>query len=285
MIAGWILTSALAGTVTDATGASVSADRTTRVVVLGGGLTESVFAVGAGGQVVGVDQTSLYPPQVQELPRVSYYRHLTAEGLLALRPELVIAPETAGPPEVIAQIQRTGVPVARLTDAPTLEGAKRRLRAVGTLLDRTDEATATIADLERSLADVQRPAASPRVLFVYARGAGSLQVSGADTTAHAMIELAGGRNAVDGWTGYKPLTAEGVIAARPDVVLLTTRGLQSIGGADGLWSQPGLAATPAGQDRRVVEIDDGLLLGFGPRTGEAVQALASALANGGRGAR
>lgn len=271
--------SALAGTLVDATGVEVRGDRTSRIVTLGGGVTETVFAVGAGGQVIGVDRTSLHPPAVQALPKVAVFRQLSAEGIVSLGPDLVVATEAAGPSSVIAQIQGAGIPVVRLSDDATIEAAKQRLRDVGTLLDRGDEAARAVATLDRDVESVQKPATPPRVLFIYARGAGTVQVAGTDTAADAMIRLAGGTNAIDRWTGYKPLTAEGAIAAQPDVILLTTRGLESMGGAPGLWRQPGMAVTPAGKASRLVTIEDSLLLGFGPRTGKAARALAEKLAD------
>lgn len=269
---------ALAGTITDASDREISATPQTKLVVLGGGLTEAVFALGAGAQVVGVDSTSLYPERVQQLPRVGYFRQLSAEGLLSLGPELIVAPADAGPPEALDAARRAGVAVALLPEEPSLQGARTRLQLLGELLDRHDAATSAIARLDQELAKVEAPSQAPRVLFIYARGAGTLQVAGTQTASSEMIRLAGGTNAVEGYTGYKPLTAEGLIAARPDVILLTDRGLRSLGGAESLWATPGLSATPAGQARRLVTLDDLLLLGFGPRTGEAVASLAEALA-------
>ncbi len=277
MIAAFLAMVATAGTIEDATGAEVSATPETRLVVVGGGLTESVYAIGAGAQVVGVDATSLYPDEVEELPKVGYFRQLSAEGVLSLKPELVVARADSGPPEVIEQVRRAGVAVALLPEIPSVDGAKQRIELLGALLDREAEAERLVTELDAAVAGVDRPDEAPRVLFIYARGAGSLQVAGEETAADAMIELAGGVNPIEAWTGYKPLTAEGVIAAQPDVILLTDRGLASIGGVDGVLAQPGIAATPAGRDRRVVAIDDLLLLGFGPRTGQAVTELAEAI--------
>jgi iron complex transport system substrate-binding protein len=112
------------------------------------------------------------------------------------------------------------------------------------------------------------------VLFVYTSSSGALQVAGEGTAASAMIALAGARNATSGFTGYRPMTAEAVIAAAPDVILFTDRGLASAGGVDAVLAKPGVALTPAGRARRVVSLDDLLLLGFGPRTGAAAEALA-----------
>ncbi|MBX2799623.1 MAG: ABC transporter substrate-binding protein [Myxococcales bacterium] len=272
-----VMTEARAGTVVDATGQQVSATETTRLVTLGGGVTESVHALGAGDQIVGVDATSLYPPSVQHLPKVGYFRQLSSEGLLAMRPELIVATTAAGPPEVLDQVRAAGIPVALLPDEGSVDGASRRLRMLGGLLDEAERAEALIESIEESVAAVKPRRERPEVLFIYARGAGTVQVAGSETTGSEMIRLAGGTNAVTTWTGYKPLTAEGIIAANPDVILLTERGLASIGGLQGVLQQPGVALTEAGKRQRVVSLDDLLLLGFGPRTGEAVAALADAL--------
>jgi iron complex transport system substrate-binding protein len=111
------------------------------------------------------------------------------------------------------------------------------------------------------------------VLFVYARGAGTLMVSGGGTSAAEMLRLAGATNAVQGFEGFRPLTAEAVVAARPDIVLLPSRGLASLGGVEAVLKLPGMALTPAGRARRVVALDDTLLLGFGPRLADAVEQL------------
>ena len=115
------------------------------------------------------------------------------------------------------------------------------------------------------------------MLFVYARGPSTLLVGGGGTAADAMIRLAGGTNAASGFDGYKPLTAEAAVAAAPQVILVTTSGLESVGGTDGLLDLPGLALTPAGKARRVVAMDDLYLLGFGPRVAGAMAALADQL--------
>ncbi|NDJ33535.1 MAG: ABC transporter substrate-binding protein [Chloroflexi bacterium] len=107
------------------------------------------------------------------------------------------------------------------------------------------------------------------MMFIYARGAGAVSVAGTDTGAATMIEMAGGENAVTEFDGYQPITAEAVVAAAPDVILMMTRGLESLGGVEGLLEQPGIAATPAGENRRVVVVDDLYLLGFSTRTATA----------------
>ena len=121
------------------------------------------------------------------------------------------------------------------------------------------------------------PVAGVRALFVYARGAGVVLVSGTGNAADAVLGLAGAENVVTAFPDFRPLTAEAVADASPDVIVIPERGLESVGGVDGLLRQPGLAQTPAGRARRVVTVDDALLLGFGPRVGEGVRVLAEKL--------
>lgn len=252
-----------------------------RLVTLGSAVTETVFALGAGAEVVGVDSSSVWPVEAAGRPQVGYHRQLSAEGVLGLRPTHVLATDEAGPPAALAQLASAGVRVVSLAAPYDPAGAAARIRAIAEALGRPEEGKRLAATLEAEFAAAARfvaqSSARPRVLFVYARGAGTLQVAGRDNAADAMIRLAGGENAVTGFDGYRPLTPEAAIGAAPDVVLLTSRGTSSVGGADAVWSLPGLALTPAGRARRLVVFDDLLLLGFGPRAGAGATALAAAL--------
>lgn len=240
-------------------------------------MTEIVYALGAGDQVVGVDASSIYPADVDDKPSVGYFRQVPAEGVLSMNPSLVLALEGTGPPSVLDQLRSAGVQVELIADESSVEGAKQKIRRIGTVLDRTARADSLIQQMERDLADARalRDAVttSPRVLFVYARGSGTMNVAGAGTSAEAMIELAGAENAITGFAGFKPLTDEAVVDAAPDVILMLERGLESLGGVDGVLGQASLGLTPAGETRRVVAMDDLLFLGFGPRLGEAVKEL------------
>lgn len=250
---------------------------TSRIVTLGGSVTEIVYALDAGDSVVGVDASSVYPEAATEKPSVGYFRQLPAEGVLSLDPSLVLALEGTGPPAILDQLRSAGVRVEVIPDAPTVESAKQKVRQIAELIGRTVQGDTLIQRMERDLAEAralrQEATSAPRVLFIYARGSGSMNVAGRGSSAEAMIELAGAQNAITGFEGYKPMTAEAVVSAAPDVLLLLTRGLDSVGGVDGLLDQPGIDLTPAGENRRVVAMDDLLLLGFGPRLGTAVKEL------------
>lgn len=260
---------------------SVMAVGALRVVPLGGPVTETVYALGAGDLVVGTDTSSVYPDAATKLPQVGYQRALAAEGIIALRPDLVLATDEAGPTSVLEQLRTAGVRVVIVPGEHTVAGAQAKVRAVAAALDRAEageKLAATIArESEEARARIEKMTDRPTVLFLYARGGATMNVSGRGTAADAMINLAGAANAVTGYDGYKPLTAEAAVAAAPQFILTLDRGLASVGGTERLLTQPGLDATPAGQKKRVVALDDLYLLGFGPRTGAAILDLARAL--------
>ena len=264
-----------------ATSAAALAVAAPRIVALGGPVTETVYALGAGELLVGTDSSSVYPEAATKLPQVGYQRTLAAEGILSLKPTLVLASDEAGPPAALEQLRAAGVEISLVPSEHSVAGAQAKVLAIAKVLNRTAEGEKLAAAIDaqgREAAGIIAAApGKPKVLFLYARGASTLNVSGHGTAADAMISLVGARNAVTGYEGYKPLTAEAAVAAAPDYILMMSRGVDSMGGKDAVLTQPGLALTPAGQKKQVVAIDDLLLLGFGPRTGAALTELARAL--------
>jgi iron complex transport system substrate-binding protein len=256
-----------------------------RIVSIGGALTETLFAIGAAGQLVGVDTTSLYPAAARALPSVGYARALSAEGLLSLKPSLVLAAGEAGPPAVLRQIEAARVPLVVLDADHRFEGVVERTVRLGELSGRAEAAGVLAAQMRADWARSQQAvarhtaagAARPRVLFVLSHAPNQVRLGGRNTAADAMIRYAGGINAFGAADGFKPLAPEAAVAAAPDLILATEQGLAATGGIDGLLALPGLAATPAGRTRRVVGFEALFLLGFGPRLPQAVAALADAL--------
>ncbi|WP_033413528.1 heme/hemin ABC transporter substrate-binding protein [Methylophilus methylotrophus] len=249
-----------------------------RIVSVGGGLTEIIYALGAEKELVGVDTTSLYPEAATKLPSVGYARALSSEGILALSPTLVLATEDAGPPAVLRQVGTAGVPVSILSANDKFEGVIERIQHVGSLIERAAQASQLESQLrqdwQRARAPIlARKTSAPRVLFILSHSPAQIMVGGRKTSADAMIAYAGARNAVDGFDGFKPLTPEAVIAAQPDIVLFTEQGMGVVGGVDGALKLPGLAQTPAGQKRRIVALEAMFMLGFGPRLPQALSAL------------
>lgn len=255
-----------------------------RLITLGGTITETVFRLGMGAAVAGVDASSVFPEAAKGLPQLGYYRQLSAEGVLSLAPTEVLTTDEAGPAAALSQLASAGVRVHKFPAAHDAESACARVIEIGRALGAGQTATHVAEGLRAEFAAATKLAASfpdrPRVLFVLARGAGTATVSGIDTAAHAMIVLAGGANAVVGFAGYRPLTPEAAAAAAPDVILFTTMGLAGVGGTEQVWKLPGLFLTPAAKTRRLVVRDDLALLGFGPRAGAEVGELALALRAG-----
>jgi iron complex transport system substrate-binding protein len=249
-----------------------------RLVSIGGGITEIVYAIGAQDLLVGVDTTSIYPEAATRLPSVGYARQLSAEGILALAPTLVLATAEAGPPAVLQRLRSSGITLQTLEADHRFDGLLTRIHTVGKATGYVDAAKALAVKTERDWHQVQREIAAskrprPRVLFLISFDAARMMAAGQSTAAQAMLDYAGADNAAQGYSGYKPLTPEALIAARPDALLTTRQALAAGGGVDGLLRLPAMAQTPAGRMRRVLAMDALLLLGFGPRLPLAVQTL------------
>lgn len=241
-----------------------------RIVSVHGSLTEVVYLLGAQDQLVGTDTTSTHPEAAARTPKVGYLRQLSAEGLLALRPQAVLGTDEAGPPIVLNQLAQAGVPLRLVQVHHRFQDVLDKVQLVGAVTHRTAAAQALSAQLqtqwEATRRRVQRgaPQAAPRVLFIMAHG-GAPMTAGSGTAAQAVIELVGARNALDGVRGFRPMNAESVAQARPDWVLTTHESVAASGGLARFWEQPGLAQTPAGRRQRLISLDAMALLGFGPR--------------------
>jgi iron complex transport system substrate-binding protein len=261
--------------------ASGAKDGPKRVVVAGGALTEIVYALGAQHRVIANDLTSLYPEAATKLPKIGYLRTLSAEGVLSLHPDLLLAGAEAGPPNVLAQIEAAGVPVQHFRHGYTAELVRETIRGVANALNIGDDGARVagrfMSDWVRARDSIDAQygiARRPRVLFILGHTGNQVMVAGQDTAADAMLAYANAENALRGFNGYRPLTAEAAVAAQPDVLLTTTTGPSSADPTAALLAQPGLANTPAGRARRVVSFDALYLLGFGPRLPQAIAELA-----------
>ena len=269
------LASAQSYQVVDARGKAVEVRSGERIVCLDGGTTESLFALGVGEKVVGRDDSSYYPPEAQRLPSVGYQFRLSAEGILSLKPTLVIGREDVRPKGVVEQLERAGVAVVLVPATPSVEGAKAKIRTVAQAVGRVEQGEALVRALERDLLLLKAfqaqhaPKGRLKALFLYLRSPGTTYVCGEGSTPVGVMALAGLDNAAQGIRECKPMTAESVVAARPEVIVVFKKGLESVGGLEGLLKLPGVAQTPAGEKRKVVTMDDLYLGSFGPRAGRA----------------
>lgn len=270
-------------TVTDINGNEVTVSDVSRIIPLNGDIAEIIFALGLGDNVVATDTSATYPPEVEQLPKIGYQRQLAAEGILALSPTVVIGDETAGPPDVLEQIRTAGVPVVILPEIKDVERVAEKIQMVADALgvsQRGEEVAAqTQTEIDAAEALLEGVESQPRAMFLYVRGTQTQMIGGAGTTADGMLTAAGAINAgaEAGIDGFKPITAEALVAAQPEVLVLLSAGLESIGGVEGLLEIPGVAQTPAGQSGEIVDFDDLYFLGYGPRTGQALEDLMRAI--------
>jgi iron complex transport system substrate-binding protein len=252
---------------------------TSRIVSLNGDLTEIIYELGLGDQVVAVDVTTTYPEASDDVPRIGFGQQLAAEPVIAFSPTVVIGDQQIEPSESIEQLRNAGIPVVILETQTTLDGVETKILQVADALG-VPEAGRVLADrVNEEIAAAQALAAQAqnqvRVAFVYSRGPQQIFLFGRGMVTQALIE---GANAIDtiseaGVNAAVPLTPEALVAAAPDVIIVPASGVGALGGMEGIAGLPGVAETPAGQGGSFLVYDDGLFLNFGPRTGEALRQL------------
>lgn len=254
---------------------------TSRLVSIGGSLTEIIYALGEEGRLVARDQTATYPPQVLDIPDVGYMRALAPEGVLSVSPTALLVIDGSGPPEALEVLSHAGVAYQTVPEGFSHQGILTKVRAVGQALGVVDKAEALASELDAALKAVEARTAGlaerKSILFVLSTEGGKIQASGSGTAADGIIALAGARNAITAYSGYKALTEEAILSANPDVILMMDRGGDH-GATDAeLLGNPAIAMTSAGQAKAILRLDGSYLLGFGPRTPAAVTELVDAL--------
>lgn len=271
----------LSGLILVAHGKAMASQARRRIITLGGDITEIVYALGEGARLVGRDATSTYPAEAAALPDVGYFRQLGAEGVLSLRPELILASASAGPKEVLEQIRSAGVTIVQLPEGHSPEGLLAKVMQVAEALGIAEKGEALAARLRDGMiaatTEVARFKTKPRVLFVINAGGGAPMAAGQETAADALIRLAGGENVFSAHRGYKAISPEAAAAAAPDAIAMMEQTLTAMGGAEGIARHPALGLTPAAKSGRIVGRDGSYLLSFGPRLPEAIVDFAKAI--------
>lgn len=270
-------------TVPSADGERVTVRAAERIVPLSGSLSEIVFTLGLGDRVVARDVTATFE-QAAKLPVVTRGHDVSAESVLSLRPDLVLAEATSGPEEAVDQIRAAGVPVLFVEAAKGLDDVGPRIGAVADALGVPAAGKELTRRSEQRIEAVRGAVPhgqEPRVAFLYLRGSASVYlIGGKDSGAGSLIEAAG---AVDAGAAsgldkdFTAITSEALVKAAPDAILVMSKGLESVGGVDGLVKIPGVAQTPAGMDRRIVSVEDGVLLNYGPRTDQVLKSVVAQL--------
>jgi iron complex transport system substrate-binding protein len=262
---------------------AAAAELPQRWVSAGGALSEWVSALGGESKLVGVDTTSQHPESIKALPSIGYQRQLSAEGVLSLRPQILIGTEEMGPPPVVSQIRTAGVQVELFSaqaDLPTLENT---LKHLGRLLGNEAQATTLFQSYQQQLEErkawvsqAQARQKAPGVLLLLGHAGGKPLIAGKDTAADWLLQQAGGHNLAT-HSGYKPFSVESLAGLAPDVLVFSDRALTGDAARAALFKQnPILASTPAAKAGRVLELDPTLLVGgLGPRLPQSLVKLSA----------
>ncbi|WP_406288288.1 hemin ABC transporter substrate-binding protein [Embleya sp. NBC_00896] len=268
----------------DTTRGKVTVKDASRIVPLGGDIAQSIYALGLAENVVGVDASGAVLPESKGKPTFGNSRALNPEGILAQRPTVAIGSASVGPRTAIDQLKAAGVAVVLIPDSSKPEDAVTRIQAIATALGVPEKgktmADRTAGEIAAAKAKGAQAATKPRVAFLYIRGQANLyHLGGKGLGPDSMITAAGG---IDTGTELgiemsAAMTPESMVAAKPDVILVFRKGLDSVGGVDGVLKLPGVAQTPAGQNKKVVAMDDLELGGGGPTAGIALDQLVTLL--------
>jgi len=244
-----------------------------RIVSLSGSISEMLCALGLENQIVGVDVTSTYPVSLSKKPKIGHNRSISAEGIIALQPTLVLGLSEETSPKLAEQLTATGVKISLFKHDLSVAGVKNLLNQVASSVGARAKVKSLQNNFDAQMRELKVSPTNKKVLFIYARGTGTMMVSGTGTSIEKMISLAGARNAVTEFSDFKPLTAEALVAANPDVILLFDSGLESINGPEGLLKVPGIAQTSAGRNKKIVSMDGELLSAFSLRLPVAIRDL------------
>ena len=254
------------------------------LVTIGPSVTEIVYALGAGDQIIGTDQSSK-TPEGAKVAKLGYHRQLSAEGLISLKPSRIIGTDNMGPPAVLEQLKAAGVEVTIMPSGNTLNDLYRQINALADLFDRESAGAELRQNLQQDITVVNKLAEkakakygrTTKVIYMMAYG-GTPLIAGDNTTLDSLISLVGAQNpAKVSFSGYKPVTAEALLTMAPDVILVGQAVLNTAKNADGVLKLlPGIQTTPAGKNKAVVAIDDtALMSGFSPRIGDVALTLAN----------
>ncbi|WP_425374813.1 heme/hemin ABC transporter substrate-binding protein [Mesorhizobium tamadayense] len=253
---------------------------TSRIASIGGSITEIVYALGEEGHLVARDSTSYFPHAALKLPDVGYMRALSPEGVVSVNPSGILALHGSGPKEAVDVLKKSSVPFIEVPEHYSHEGILEKIRIVGKALGADAKAEKLAAEMDAKLKAAEKRTASikerKRILFVLSTQGGKILAAGSDTAGDGIIKLAGAVNAVEGFSGYKQMSDEAIVTARPDLILTMKNAGPPIS-EDELFANPSIASTPAGAARKVISMDGGYLLGFGPRTAGAIHDLAVSL--------
>jgi iron complex transport system substrate-binding protein len=265
-----------------------------RIVCIGSQYNEFIYALGAQQNLVGVDYSSTYPPEIKKLPTVGYHRALSAEGILSLHPTVIIQDNNIGPPTVVQRLKQLNIPMKTFTAKDdSIEGAKALLREMGAYFHKEQRAEELCAKIDKDMAaaveKVKQYKDHPRVAVIHFGRASNVYLvvgsggGGDAASAGRMVQWAGGEMAIQKKGMERMASPEVVAKSNPDVILMTEYGFDRLGSTDAAKTLPGVAETAAAKNNRIYRVTEHELMYFGPDTGQNIIKLASLIHSGSPG--
>lgn len=239
---------------------------TLKIVSLNGAITETIAALGKEDNIVGRDVTSTFPKNLKAKD-LGHVRSLTIEPILEVSPNLILASNKDVNPDLNTKIKASKIKTQFINQSYSVAGAKKLIKDVANAIG-AENYNALQENITKDIAKLTPIDKKPKVLFIYARGQ-MLMVAGTNTPMEALINIAGGENAITEFENFKPLTPESLIEINPDAILMFNSGLKSAGGIDAMLQVSGILQTQAGKNKRILTMDGGLISNFGPRIGKA----------------
>ena len=253
-----------------------------RIAVAGGSITEFIYLLKKDVQIIAVDTTSNYPKQTSGLPSIGYVRNLSAEGILSLKPTLILGEHDMGPTEVLNQLEKVRVEVKRIEERQSAMGIVEKFECIAKILNvptsESEYLKENLLAFATNLEEIRSVGTKrPRVALILSFIDGSPILAGNATSGDGVLKMIGATNVFSDIDGWKPATRESLLAKNPDYIVITERGLKAQGGMAGLEKNPVLRLTSAVKEKNVYALDGMALLGFGPRTLETAISLSEKL--------
>lgn len=241
-----------------------------RIISIGPDITEIIYQLGAGDELVGRDMRSVYPPQAANLADVGYMRTLNAEGLLSLYPDKIIASQLAAPSVVFEQIESMGIPVIFISGEPSINGMINRILQVAKAVEREAQGGELVKQMQATLAQIPSTKLPLNVMFIRSFNNNSILAAGKETLIDYVFQIAGVNNALADMNRYQTLSGEGLILAKPDLIVTTKTAMRHFQNEEDFWLLDNVINTPAGKNRQLLVMDDMALLSFGLQTPQAI---------------
>ena len=241
------------------------------IVVAGGSITEIIYFLNLQNKLVGVDVTSNYPLNAKKLPSIGYIRNLSIEGVLSLKPNLILAEESIGPPIIVKQLNKTSVEFRIIKNNYTIDGINEKFLCISKILDIEIKNNINykkfVNNVKKLKSFVKNNNKEKKdILLILMMKGTSPIIAGKNTSGHGFIKMIGQNNSMGKVSGWKPVSSEQILIANPNYIIVTKRALKDFTSIEKFLKLPGISSTKAAKNKNVFIKDGMSLLGYGPRT-------------------